>query len=317
MNKRIIKQVLKKKFDSWVESINDEEVKKIIRENTIITGGCIASMLLKEKINDYDIYFRNKETVKKVAQYYIDKFKKLNPEHHIYLLDGEEVTEEQKQSLISYKYRNMDEKRIKIIIDTYIAESEEDEESLYETEEEMLEDADYIPAVKLEKEKKSKDDKYVPVYISANAITLSDKIQIIIRFYGEPDEVHSTYDFSHCMNYWTSENNELILKQEALESLLTKQLIYKGSKYPLCSVIRTRKFIKKGWNLNAGQYLKMLKQTSELDLNDICVLEDQLVSIDSFFFAHMINALTKKMKDDENFQLTNEYLFSIIDRIFG
>jgi hypothetical protein len=37
----------------------DEQVRKLALENTIVTGGSIASMLLNEKVNDFDIYFGN------------------------------------------------------------------------------------------------------------------------------------------------------------------------------------------------------------------------------------------------------------------
>lgn len=80
MKPKFIRLVLKKKFDDWVKSIEDEGLRKVVKENTIITGGSIASMLLKEKVNDYDLYFRDIETTKAVAEYYVKKFKELNKE---------------------------------------------------------------------------------------------------------------------------------------------------------------------------------------------------------------------------------------------
>src|SRR3546814_1364029 len=50
------------------------------------------------------------------------------------------------------------------------------------------------------------DPTYRPVFMSTNAITLSDKIQIVLRFYGEADAIHENYDFVHCTNYWTSKD---------------------------------------------------------------------------------------------------------------
>lgn len=71
-----IKRELKKKIESWLESIEDDEVKKLASKNVIVTGGSIASMLLGEKINDFDLYFRNIETAEAVAKYYVEKYKK-------------------------------------------------------------------------------------------------------------------------------------------------------------------------------------------------------------------------------------------------
>src|SRR6185369_8941141 len=82
MKKKTINAVLCKKFDDFLSSITDEKVKSFAETNSIITGGSIASMLLKEKVNDYDIYFTNKETVKAVAEYYVAKFKKENTHTH-------------------------------------------------------------------------------------------------------------------------------------------------------------------------------------------------------------------------------------------
>src|ERR1019366_10379787 len=135
--------------------------------------------------------------------------------------------------------------------------------------------------------------KYRPIYISCNAITLSNKVQIVLRFYGDPDNIHQHYDYIHCTNYWLSKDRKLTLKQPALEALLSKELIYVGSKYPIASVIRTRKFMKRGWTINAGQYLKMAFQISELNLKDINVLEDQFTGVDVAYFAMLIDALQK------------------------
>ena len=66
-----------------------------------------------------------------------------------------------------------------------------------------------------------------------------------------------------------------------------------GSKYPLCSIIRTRKFIQRGYTINAGQYLKMAMQLNELDLKDVSVLQDQLIGVDSAYFDMVIRCNKK------------------------
>jgi hypothetical protein len=102
------------------------------------------------------------------------------------------------------------------------------------------------------------------------------------------------------------------LRQEALESILARELLYVGSLYPVCSVIRTRKFINRGWTINAGQYLKMCMQISQLDLTDLNVLEDQLVGVDTSFFLDLID----KLREADPNKVNYAYLMTIIDRIF-
>ena len=79
---------------------------------------------------------------------------------------------------------------------------------------------------------------------------------MLIRFWGEVEEIHKNYDFAHCTCAWSSWDNELSLPTKALECIINKELYYMGSKYPLCSIIRSRKFINRGYTINAGQYLK-------------------------------------------------------------
>ena len=79
MNRRIINAVLTKKFNEWVSSIKDPKVQDVARKHSIITGGAIVSLLMKEQVNDFDIYFTDFDTVKEVANYYVGEFHNLHP----------------------------------------------------------------------------------------------------------------------------------------------------------------------------------------------------------------------------------------------
>ena len=140
-------------------------------------------------------------------------------------------------------------------------------------------------------------------------------MQLILRFYGNPGEIHGNFDFVHCMNYYEHvppAGGKITINPKALESLLSKQLQYHGSLYPVSSVIRTRKFIERGWKINAGQYLKMMLQISELDLTNPVVLEEQLTGVDTWYFAALVTSLREA--DPEKVNAT--YIGAIIDRIF-
>lgn len=317
MNKKTISKVLAKKHDDFVQSIEDEEVRKLVDKNAIITGGSIVSMLQNEKVNDFDYYFTDKKTVLAVANYFVKKFQERtdNVSEKVRL----EVTDECPDSLT--------EGRVKVKVKSVGMASEGEDNSGYEYFEsrpedegmnfveevtEVVQDLDEIPADAVEKDK----PKYRPIFMTSNAITLSNKVQLVLRFYGDAEQIHKNYDFVHCTNYWTSADRKLHLRQEALESILAKQLYYVGSLYPVASVMRTRKFLKRGWHINAGQYIKMCFQISELDLSNIAVLEDQLTGVDNAYFYQVIEWFKKKKDEDENFEIKLPYLVSIIDKIF-
>ena len=71
-----IKAEIRINIEKWLKTIDDKDLVKQIRENVIVTGGCIASMLLGEEVNDYDVYFKNIETAANVAKYYTKSFGK-------------------------------------------------------------------------------------------------------------------------------------------------------------------------------------------------------------------------------------------------
>lgn len=311
MKAKTIKSVLSKKFASFISSIEDEEVRKLVEKNTIITGGCIASMLLGQPVNDFDLYFTNRQTVEAVAKYYVSRF-----------------SVKKRNGIDCSIYAETDENgRVRIVVKSAGIATAEGAEAPYEYFEgspegsaagyvgELMSDPGEIEDAYQETEQlalDTEDPSYRPVFMSTNAITLSDKVQIVLRFYGEADAIHENYDFVHCTNYWTSKEGELVLRQPALESLLARELRYVGSKYPVCSVIRLRKFIKRGWVVNAGQILKMMMQVSELDLTDPAVLQDQLTGVDSAYFIELMT----KVKEKDPTNVNSAYLVEIIDRMF-
>lgn len=159
-------------------------------------------------------------------------------------------------------------------------------------------------------------DKYIPRFITSNAITLSNKVQIVVRFYGEVEDIHKNYDFVHCTCAWSSWDNEVFLPQKALECIINKELYYVGSKYPLCSIIRTRKYIERGYHINAGQYVKMCMQLNELTLKDVHVLEDQLTGVDTAYFQMMIEELQKHMNETGEDKVDMTYAMNLINKLF-
>jgi hypothetical protein len=302
MKVKTINQVINKKFDEWLASISDEAVRKLVEKNSILTGGAIASMLLREPVNDFDFYFKDKATAKAVAQYYLDEFKKNPP-----------------PSFGSGKPLKMwvedADDRVRIIIKSAGIAGEESSDVPYEYFEGRPEEdgAEFVDkALDVRKDKDEKPD-YRPVFLTDNAISLSGDVQLVIRFYGTPDQIHENYDFVHATNYWTSWDRKVTLRTDALECLLTKELRYIGSKYPICSLVRARKFIQRDWTINAGQFLKMSMQINELNLKDYDVLREQLVGMDVAYFMQVLSAL--KEKDPE--KINAAYLTEVIDRIFG
>ena len=169
---------------------------------------------------------------------------------------------------------------------------------------------DYLKKGATAKKRKS----YTPAIFTSNAITLYDGIQIITCFTGTPDKIHKNYDFVHCTNYYT-EKTGLVLNQDALEAILAQELRYVGSKYPIASMFRLRKFLNRGWTVTAGEMLKIAWDINHLRLDDPEVLEEQLIGVDYAYFREVISLLRKEGYDVTK-PIDRTYLFEMINRVF-
>tara|TARA_Y100000310_G_scaffold323498_1_gene383897 strand:+ start:129 stop:1076 length:948 start_codon:yes stop_codon:yes gene_type:complete len=303
-----IKRELNKKIDEWLKSIDDEAIVKAIEKDVIITGGAIASMLLGESVNDFDVYFRTKETAKMVAEYYVVKFN----QNVVLKTEGRipSCAPTVKEEEISNIKGDLEDRVVIHMKSSGVAAEIQGTYSYFESasDDELKDFAESI----LENSGDDSKGMYRPVFMSQNAITLSHKIQLIIRFFGEPDAIHNNYDFVHAMCFYDYDSGLLNLPAEALEALLSRTLIYKGSLYPIASIFRAKKFIERGWRVTAGQLLKIMWQISELDLTDHSILREQLTGVDMAYMHQLIEAL--EHVDPE--KMNSTYIAEIIERIF-
>lgn len=298
MQVKTIQKVITNKLNTWLATITDPNIRKDVRDSLLVSGGCISSMFQNIPINDFDIYIQNIDVLKRLATYYCPGG----------VLDG----------------------RLK---DTYIQKAYPD----YKPENPFWRDTDepYAPEalvrlltlkpdqIKLDvvshgvkytllKDSNGDNVKYQVAFTSQNAISLTDDIQIVTRFSGTPEEIHKNFDFVHATNYFTFKDG-LVTNKEALTCILTKSLKYQGSLYPLTSIIRMKKFVLRGWTINAGEMLKIMFQISELNLRDIVSLEEQLIGVDIAYFATLIEILRGVDPD----KMTHSYLAELIDKVFN
>ena len=302
MKSKTIVAVLSKKINSWINTIEDEELKKLVKRDTVVTGGSIASMLMGEEVNDFDVYFKTKDTTLKVAQYYVDRFN---------------IIKKFRGGVPIETYLDASGEYIEIIVKSAGVDSVEGGQNYkyFEVTQVDYDAGEYLDEV-FEKDKIETDEveinQYEPVFLSSNAISLKGKIQIITRFYGSPDEIHKNFDFVHCTNYWESDSGKLTLKKEALECILSKTLVYQGSLFPICSIFRIRKFVERGWRINVGQILKMCLQINDLDLKNPQVMKEQLTGVDVAYFTEIWRKLNEKNPE----KIDTAYLIELLDRMF-
>lgn len=365
MKANTIKKTIEAKVLDWMNTL-PVEIQEYVGSKVVVTGGSIASMFLREPVNDYDIYFRNIKAVLMVTQHYCNKWIKDNDEQtkvgHIsknivpmlrLTIDQGIGTDKLNnlRGIFTHKSSNthfpvdhsgsvrfvihpqdeglktlMEESnywneivRCEVFIQSqgFLGDNPDEEYDYFEGREPDAA-ADLIDKSLAVNEEglNEKAEKYTTVFMSSNAITLSHKIQLVIRFFGDPDKIHDTYDFIHATNYYTKKEG-LVTNTRALESLLSKELIYAGSKYPLASIFRTRKFIKREWSCHVGNFVKMAMQLNDMDLTNPYILEEQLTGVDAAYLYQIIRAVKDKRKDDPTFQFNSTYICTLVDRMMG
>jgi len=273
-------------------------------------------MLKGDSINDYDIYFSNYDTCAAVANYYVKKFVENNNLTDIPVVKTFHSKEYQ-PDLVD----DCEKRRVKIFIPSQgIVKNAEYGDLLSEddTDADLEEVRNSNRVAKALRDKEHRKDKhkglYKPVFITDNAISLTDRTQLVMRFYGEPKDIHQYFDFVHTTSYYTSGNDTLHLDPKAMESMLTNDLKYIGSKYPLCSIFRMKKFTNRGWMCSASEIVKMVFQLNDLDLKNMEVLREQLIGVDTSYMSSLIG----KIEGIEDLStITTDYLLDLVDEVFG
>jgi len=284
MQVKTIKKIISRKLEDWLMTIEDSNLRKDVKANILVSGGCITSLFQNLPVNDYDVYIQDMDVLLRLAKYYCPNDVLDGRKREEYLSEIDSAYDiDDNLSEIAVRYKTLKPDQIKLNINSV--------------------------GVKMVVEE---GKKYQVSFLSQNAISLTDDLQIVLRFNGTAQQIHKTFDFIHATNYFTFADG-LVTNIEALQCILTKNLKYQGSLYPLTSIIRMKKFILRGWSINAGEILKIMFQISELDLKNVEVLEEQLIGVDIAYFAKLIEVIRTVNPE----KITSSYLSEIIDRVFN
>lgn len=296
--RRTIEKIIRQKMNSWLKSITDEDLKDAVAKNYIVTGGAIASMLLGEVPNDFDVYLQDINVTHRLVNYYLDGY----------------VKEEDKVNGVSRinAVINTNKKSIEIVIKSSGVLKDNTDNNGYEYFEAQGATQEALSRIEayLNKDKVRDQTPYCVRMITSNAVSLRDQIQIITRFTGDPAAIHENFDFVHTKNYYTPQTG-LVLNLASVEAIMTKELKYVGSLYPVCSLFRLRKFLKRGWTITAGEILKVAWDVSKLDLGDVDVLREQLIGVDTAYMVQLINVI-----ENNRDKVDRTYLYALIDDVF-
>lgn len=297
---KAIKSICRNKIDDLCKYIYkfDVDLSIELKKHCFVSGGAITSLLIGENPNDFDIYIDDVNVLEKICFFYTNQWNnnhKMKKTFNIikHIEDNQQYVEIQVQSSGIVKDEDID------------MDEQVDEYNVIPSE--IIDDIDNI---------KEQTKEYKIKYITSNALSLTNDIQIVCRFCGKPSEIFKNYDFIHTMQAYVRFNDELLLNTKSLTSIMSKRLEYNGSLFPICSLFRMRKFIQRGWTISSMEILKIAYQISKLDLDNIEILKGQLIGCDYFYMLSFCNALQKWREENPDIEFNSEYMFELIENVF-
>jgi hypothetical protein len=294
MQRKTIVQLTKRKVDEWCSKITDVNLADRVRNNYMLSGGAIANMLMGLEPHDWDFYITDIDVAHDLANYYV------NMMHQV---------ENDKVRVDVIKH----ERRVEVMIKSAGVMADDVDGTQYQYFEGTDGDEAHEYLSNIGQVEQSRWGEYYPILVTSNAISLTNDVQVILRFVGYPEYVHKHFDFVHAKAYYTPETG-LVVPAEVMKCLLSKTLKYQGSLFPICAMFRLRKFIKRGWHINAGQMFKIAYDINKLNLDDISVLQEQLTGVDEAYFHEALGILKQEFAEGKPIDAT--YVFELLDRVF-
>ena len=174
MKIKTIKKVITNKLNAWLDTLPDS-LRIDVKDSLLVSGGCITSMLLREPVNDYDIYIQDTDVLVRLAKHYSGTIRVLNGTYRL-----------------QYLQENLKDRSINIPIEEYLKNpimpgiNERDTSELFLRYKSLKKDQIKldIPSegLRVEMEEEPEENSFTPLFFSPNAISLSDDIQIVLRF---------------------------------------------------------------------------------------------------------------------------------------
>lgn len=139
------------------------------------------------------------------------------------------------------------------------------------------------------------------------------RYQLISAEYGPPDALIRKFDFTMCMGAF--HDGRFILDSLFLKHIAQRRLCYNANgKYPICSLWRAAKFIKRGWKLPGIEAIKLALAINNVGIKDFADLKEQLLGIDTMFLAELTSAIAQNSEKRYDFGEAIDFIGNFLDQ---
>jgi hypothetical protein len=153
-----------------------------------------------------------------------------------------------------------------------------------------------------------KDDKTVETDSALSLMVNNHRLQLIKVVTGTPEAILDGFDFTICQGAFHLERG-FIFGDDFFQHLAQRRLVFNiNAGFPICSLYRSRKFIKRGFSLSGIEAIKLGLCIQSLKLETYKDLRRQLMGIDTLFLKDLTDSL--KGEEERKFDL-NEFLSTL------
>ena len=170
------------------------------------------------------------------------------------------------------------------------------------------------------------DENFKVAFTSPNAISYKkDKICIQLIVMPELiglgcDGLLAGFDFTVCMGAFSMKEDRFYHDEDFLIDLSEKRLIFNiKAKYPIASMYRVLKYIKKGYKISGLEIVKISLSIHNLKMETYRDLRQQLMGIDTLFLKELTDNLLSPDKENLEYDfdgfvdIFNNYCYDKID----
>lgn len=144
------------------------------------------------------------------------------------------------------------------------------------------------------------------------------KIQVIIMpelICSNAKDIIDQFDYTVCMGAYDFDTKQFVLNDRFIEHIARRELSYNvNGKYPLGSLFRLRKYLKKGYTISGTEIIKLGLSINNLKMESYIDLKKQLEGIDTLFLKELTDKLLSPEYAEKKFDFSE--FMDMIDKFF-
>jgi hypothetical protein len=161
-----------------------------------------------------------------------------------------------------------------------------------------------------------KDNEYFATSCAFSFKRNGVRIQLIKKIFAStPEGVMDNFDFTVCECVYLPKTQEFVMGENFLADLCGRRLVYNiNAKYPIASLWRVNKYVKKGFKLAAIESIKLALCINNLNIKNYQDLKEQLEGIDTLFLAELTDVLIKNENKEYDLKTALDYMNQVLEQ---